>query len=397
MLLTATVGLGAVLNVGTGAATIKQISSSLGRTAGRDVEHAVRSSLAIAVAGGGLLATLIFAAFWFTGDALFQKMGDQSLVRLTGAVAALLCWIEQIDNVFASALKGGEQFGPAARIEIGSKTVQIFGAVCAVLIWESLEALYVSLVLSTMVRLLAKSWASRRTLALTSFQPDFTNLTDILQYAKWGWLQGAGGLLFGIADRMLVGSFLGAPSLAHYSVATQLAQQIHALSAAGLSVIFPNVSRKLAQDADFSLKRIAVLTVAGNVITSGILALGLLIFGRTILKLWLGEAEAEATAELLWYLTIAYWFLAINVAPHFILLAVGRMRFVAMSNLTAGLVSLATMFALAQSYGLTGIALARIVYGMIILVNCLPLIECIWRRRGEAFGKTGQEPAVEGI
>ena len=397
MLLTATVGFGTILNGGTGAATIKRVSAGQGRADGGDVERVIRSSLAIALVGGGLLAALIFVVFWLAGDTFFQKMGDQSIVRLTGGAAALLAWIEQTDNVFASALKGAEQFGRAARIEMTSNTVQIVAAVLTVSAWGSVAALYAALVLVAVTRLIAKAWMARRLLDLSSLWPTFANGADILHYAKWGWLQGIGGLFFGIADRLLVGSFLGAASLAHYSVASQLAQQIHALSAAGLSVLFPKVSRKLEGDANFSLWRITKLTMAGNFIASGALALVLLIFGRQILSRWLGEAGAEASTEVLWYLTIAYWLLAINVVPHFILLGVGRMRFVAVSNLAAGVVLLIVMFVLVQPYGLVGIGVARIVYGVIILVNCFSLIEYLWRKRAEFAAKTSTKSSVEGI
>ena len=383
MLLTATVSFGAVLNVGTGAATIKQVSAGLGRADGGAIERVVRSSLAIALIGGGLLAALIFVVFWFAGDTFFEKMGDRSLVRLTGAVAALLAWIEQIDNVFASALKGAEQFGRAARIEMISKTAQIFAAVLAVAMWGSMTALYAALVLVAIARLIVKSWISWRALPLSSLRPSFANLGYMLHFAKWGWLQGVGGLLFGIADRLLVGSFLGAASLAHYSVASQLAQQIHALSAAGLSVLFPKVSRRLEADASLSLWRLTKLTLAGNLFASSTLALVLLIFGRNILSLWLGEAEAEASAEVLWYLTIAFWLLANNVVPHYILLGIGRVRFVAMSNLVAGGISLTVMYLLVQSNGMLGVAAARITYGAVILINFLSLIEYLLREKDE--------------
>ena len=46
---------------------------------------------------------------------------------------------------------------------------------------------------------------------------------EMLHFAKWGWVQGVGSLVFGVADRLFVGSFLGATSLAFYSVASQLA------------------------------------------------------------------------------------------------------------------------------------------------------------------------------
>jgi O-antigen/teichoic acid export membrane protein len=381
MLLTATVGFGSFLNVGTGAATIKQVSASYGRADRESVGNVVRASLAIALIGGGALATIIVLVFGAAGGLLFAKMGDQSLVLLTGSVAALLAVIEQVDNVFASALKGAERFGHAARIEIVSKTAQILAALLAVFMWGGLAALYAALVVVAMMRLVAKSWLVIRLLGVSSLRPSFANVPDTLHFAKWGWVQGVGGLFFGIADRMLIGSFMGAASLAHYSVATQLAQQIHALSAAGFSVIFPKISRKLEGDANFSLSRITKLTMAGNFLASGILALGLLIFGRQVLTLWLGEAAAEASTDVLWYLTVAYWLLAMNVVPHFILLGAGRIRFVAMSNLVAGVVSLSAMYLLVLHYGLVGVGIARIAYGAITLVTFVALFEYIWARK----------------
>ena len=382
MLLTATIGFGAVLNVGTGAATIKQVSAGLGRADGGAIERVVRSSLAISLVGGGLLAALIFVVFWFAGDTFFEKMGDRSLVRLTGAVAALLAWIEQIDNVFASALKGAEQFGRAARVEMASKTVQVFAAVLAVAMWGSMTALYAALVLVAIARLLAKSWVARRSLHLSSLRPTFANSGDILHYAKWGWLQGVGGLLFGIADRLLVGSMLGAVSLAHYSVASQLAQQIHALAAAGLGVLFPRISRKLAgNNTNFPLWRITKLAMLGNFIASSGLALGLLIFGRKILSLWLGAAEAEASAEVLWYLTIAYWLLAINAAPYYILLGVGKVRFIGISCIISGIVAAFVTYSAIADVGLTGAALGRGVYAILTMVLIYPLTQIIMQER----------------
>ena len=381
MLLTATIGFGAVLNVGTGAATIKQVSAGRGRVDGGDVERVVRSSLAIALIGGGLLAALIFVVFWFAGDTFFEKMGDRSLVRLTGAVAALLAWVEQIDNVFASALKGAEQFGRASRIEMVSKTAQIFAAILVVAMLGTMTALYAALVLVAIARLVAKSWMVRRSLALLSLRPSFANMADILHYAKWGWLQGVGGIMFGIADRLLVGSLLGAASLAHYSVATQLAQQVHALSAASLSVLFPKVSRKLEGDANFSLWRITKLTMLGNLIASSALALGLLIFGREILSIWLGEVAAEASAEVLWYLTIAYWLLAINVVPYYILLGVGKVRFIGITCIISGVVAVFVTYAAIEVVGLTGAAFGRGVYALLTMVLLYPLAQLIIQER----------------
>lgn len=291
----------------------------------------------------------------------------------------LLAWIEQLDNVFASALKGAEQFGRAARIEMASKTVQVVATLLAVAIWGSMAALYTALLLVAAARLVAKFFIVKSYFDLVTVRPTFANLADILRYAKWGWLQGVGGLLFLVADRLLVGSFLGATSLAYYSVASQLAQQIHSLSAAGLSVLFPKVSRKIEGDPSFSIRRITAITITGNCLVSSTLALLLLIFGQNVLSLWLGKVAASESAEILWYLTIAYWILAVNVVPHFVLLGLGEMRFIAISNLAAGVVSVAVMYFLLPSQGLEGVGLARIAYAAVSLIAFVPFVSFLWR------------------
>lgn len=397
MLLTATVGFGGILSAGTGAAVIKAVSAGFGRAKAEDVERAIRSSLVIAFVSGGVMTGFILAVFLVAGETLFDKMGERSIVTLTGAGAAALAWMEQIENVFVSALKGGERFGEAAIIEMVGKTIHIVAALVAVIVWQSLVALYSAIIFVAIVRLGAKAWATKTFLGLSSLRPASVHIPDVIRFAGWGWLQGAGGVFFSVADRMLIGSVLGAASLAHYSIATQLAQQIHGLAGAALSVVFPKLSRRLSEDKQFSLRRVTKLTIGANILASTVLALGLLVFGRSILSIWLGEKEAEASTELLWYLSVAYWLLAINVAPHFILLGAGRMRFVAMSNFVAGAASLASMLVLVQSYGVIGIATGRIFYGAIILINCLVLVKHLWREHAEGSPKTEATSFVEAI
>ena len=379
MLLTATVGFSAFLSTGTGAATIKQISAELGQASRVPVEHVIRSSLTIALVGGAFLAALVLGIFAFAGDILFAKMADHSLLRLTGTTAALLIWIEQIDNVFASTLKGAEHFGPAARVEMSSKAVQLLAAILVLAAGGGMAALYGSLVTVAIGRLIAKVWMVRRCMGVVSLQPSWSKTLILLQYAKWGWLQGAGGLLFGVADRLLVGSLLGPSSLTYYSVASQLAQPIHGVSAAASSVVFPNVSRRHQNDPAFSLRSVTTAPMAGNLLLSSTMLFALLIFGESVLSLWLGEEVADASAPVLRYLSIAYWLLAINVVPHFILLGLGRIRFVAMSNFAAGVVLVVLIYGLLPSQGLPVVGIARIAYGVIIFVNFVPLSGYLWR------------------
>lgn len=381
MLLTATVGFGGVLNTGTGAATIKAVSAGLGRAGGGDAARTVRASLAIAMVAGGALALLVFCVFWFAGSTLLARMGSPALVQLTGAAAALLIWLEQLDNVFSSAMKGAEQFGQAARIEIGAKTAQILAGALVLLWWPALWTLYVALLVVAVLRLLAKMTIARRLLRLSDLRPSLAGTSEIMHFAKWGWLQGVGGILFGVADRMLVGSLLGAASLTYYSIAAQLAMQIHALSAAGVSVIFPKVSRRLEDGNQFSLWRVTKLTAAGNLVLSSTIALMLLLFGPMILRLWIGTDSAGPTAQILPWLVVAYWVLALNVVPYYLLLGMGRIRFVGLTGLASGFLAVIAMYLAIKGLGLLGAPAGRGTYAILSLALIFPLARHLQQER----------------
>jgi len=373
MLLTAIVGLGGVLNTGTGAATIKAVSSRLGQ--GKSVERHIRSSLGIAAIGGGALSLLVIAVFQAGDGKLFGKMGGaEDLVQLTGYAAALLLLLEQMDIVASSALKGAERFANAAQLEVFGKSAQMLMAVAVAWRWPSLEALYLALTIGALVRLGMKLIAVKRVLALNSIAPSMRSAGDLLTLAKWGWLQGVGSVLFGVADRMIIGSMLGATSLAYYSIASQLAMQIHGISAAALSVMFPAVSRRFESPDGVSLWPVARLTAAGNILLSTTLAIALMLAFPWALPLWIGTTASEEVGNLLPWLAGAYWLLALNVVPFYILLGMGRMRFVGLTVLGAGLVGIATVWLTISAYGLAGSPAGRGAYALFSLALILPVI-----------------------
>lgn len=374
MLMMATVSFGGILNFGTGAATIKAVSSVVGKTGGvAGSAGAVRSSLAIALLGGVGLGLLVFGLFWFFGDVVLGEMDSTELLRLTGLVAALLIVIEQVDNVFSSALKGAENFAKAARIEILSKTLQVLLSAVAVGYWPNLDALYWTLVAVALIRVIAKLLVFQSVFSLDNLRPSLRGVHEILQFAKWGWFQGVGNVLFSVADRFLVGSLLGATSLSYYAIASQLAMQVHAASAAGLSVIFPKISRKLESREEFSMWRVMQLTMGGNLVFSTVLAAILVLFGPAILLFWVGAEVAAPTAKVLPWLTIAYWLLALNVVPYYVLLGLGRVRFVSITVVAAGVVGIVvTMLAIPQ-IDVIGAALGRGVYAVLALALFIPL------------------------
>lgn len=373
MMFTATVVFGTVLNIGTGVSVIKQISTVLGQSRPELIEKILQGSLAVALVGGGCLALLITSIFLFVGDSVFAKMGDARSVHLTGYFAALLAWIEQIDNVFASALKGAERFSLAARVEMAAKIGQVLVSVATVMVGGGLLELYINYGLVTLLRLFIKGLITKNNLKISNISPDFSEGIKTIELSKWGWLQGLGGMTFGLADRFIIGSILGATSLAHYSIAMQLAAPIHSVTSAALSIVFPMVSRRQSNDSKLSLNKLSVYILIANVVICSITAGFILIFGNTILSFWLGIGYPQEIEGVLRYLTFAFWILALNITPYNILLGLGKMKSTSVIVIASGAVGLLPIYFGCLWYGLIGATVGKIIFALLALTLFYPL------------------------
>jgi|GEM_PF-348775 len=377
-LLSATISFGAILSIGTGAATVRQVALRLARDDGTGVRLVVRSSLGLALAGGLAAAAAVVAVFGFGGTTLLGKMAAGGATLATGLTAAAIVAIEQLENVFTSALRGGERFKVIARVELIVRSAQVLAAVGAVWAFGTLEALFAALILTALVRLGVKALVVARWLHLDVTMPSLRLWRSVIGDARWGWLQGVGGMMFALADRFIVGSTLGAAALAHYAVASQIAAPLHAFAAAATSVIFPKISAALARGDTERLRDLLRSALALLVAATSAVALLLYLLRFEILTLWLGPAVATASAPSLGWLVLAFWLLAMSVLPHYVLLGMGRMRRVAIANVVAGIAAIVAMSWAVGPWGIVGVAAARCLYGFVLLSNFGPVL-LLWR------------------
>ena len=378
-LLSATISFGAILSIGTGAATVRQVALRLARDDGAGVRLVVRSSLGLGLAGGLAAAAVVAGVFGMGGTTLLGKMAASSATLATGLTAAAIVAIEQLENVFTAALRGGERFKIIARIEMIVRTLQVGAAVGAVWLFGTLGALFAALIVTATIRLFVKALVVTRWLDLGVARPSLELWRSVIGDARWGWLQGIGGMVFGLADRFIVGGVLGAAALAHYSIASQVAQPLHALAAAGTSVIFPKISAALGRGDEARLRRLLSGALTLLFLGATLVAGTIWWFRVELLTLWLGAGPAAASAPALGVLIWAFWMLALAVLPHYVLLGMGQMRFVALANIAAGVLTVIAMAWLVRPYGIVGVASARLLYGGVLLVTFLPLIR-VWRQ-----------------
>jgi O-antigen/teichoic acid export membrane protein len=374
MLLTAVAGLGVVISSGNGAATIKLVSEAIGRSDTQKVSRTVSTGIAVAFVAGAAFAAIVMLCFSLAGPYLFPRMGDPGWILVTGCVAAAIVVAEQADGIFSAALKGAEAFGAIARLEVVTRTMQMAALLAAVLLSAGLPGVYSILLMVALARLAAKAYVVRCVLGLRFSAPSRSSVAEFVALSKWGWVQGLGAILFNSADRFLVGSILGASALSHYAVILMLPQQIHSLSAAAASSVFPRVSRDNARNrAQESVRQLwrPFLALTTFCIVS---AVALIVFRNQIFAIWLHKSlPTDALNSFVWLVT-AYALLALNTLPHFALLGLGHIRYIAIVNVVAGGVALAALLATTNAHGLTGVGLTRLLYAIVALAAVIPIL-----------------------
>ena len=370
MFLMAFTGIGGVAGLGMGSATIREISVLRGKNDLANAAKVVCVAYAVTLLSSLLLVLILFIVAYFFGNQLFGKMGSAEEIKTIFFFAALLITVEQVDTIYTGVIRGMERFDIAAQTEILSKLIIVlFSALVA---WQShkLQILLIVSATLTILRTSLKAYLAGSLLGTKLFLPrwDLPIAKRVLQFGKWTWLQYIGSALFATADRLIIGSSLGANALAQYSVCLQLAQQIHTIPSAAAGFIFPLISRKIAEQ-DQDIKRFSLSATVISSAMSLAIAAPIIYFSKEILTLWVGATMAAQAAYILVGLSISFVILAVNIVPHFVLLGCNNARFIAISNLIAGVASILASLMLIPTIGVTGAIYARTVYGFITLSN----------------------------
>jgi O-antigen/teichoic acid export membrane protein len=379
MLLLTFNGLGGLAGLGMGTAAIKEVSAHRGRGDFLGAADAVRSCLAVTLASSITLSALLIIIGIFAGPALLSKMGDPAIVLHIVVGAAILIALEQIDTVFAGAIRGMERFDISARIEASAKFAMVICALATAWFTHQLEPVIWVTIGVTVLRAAIKAIIAARILSAGPLTPHWNQaqVARVFAFGKWTWTQSIGAAMFATADRMIVGSVLGADALARYSVCLQLAQQIQTIPAAGAQVLFPMISRRMEQGED--VKHFAFKAMFWLTLFAAVLAAPVILFSHLILSLWVGGQIADQASSVLAILAVGFALLAINNVPHFVLLGLDDARSVAWINIGAGLLAVAMSIILIPKIGLIGAASGRMAYASAI---CL-LIAIMIRRLGK--------------
>lgn len=180
-------------------------------------------------------------------------------------------------------------------------------------------------------------------------------------------------------DNLIIGAYLGTSAVAIYTVAMRLSEYHRQLCGQFTGFLFPVIVRfHASRDADALRATLLEGTRLGLGLASGV-ALGLVIFGRDLVGLWMGPGFESAVVPL-YVLALAGILMVAQGPTGNILLGTGRHRLVAGASMAEIGLNVAITVALIGRLGLTGAAVGTAI--PFVLINLFLLIPIACRSVG---------------
>jgi O-antigen/teichoic acid export membrane protein len=394
---TAAVSTGSIIASGFGDANIQYVAGVRASDASA-LLRAVRSMMGINL----VLGTAFALISWTLSPIAAQHLAVADLSLRTTClwslrIASLLMLVRTIESVCISTQRAFERYGAAVRISIAARLLTLAAAV--VLTHFSLGV--VSVMIATAILLVLGTVAQlarlQQLLGAISLLPVFDRkaTSALFSFGIFSWLQAVSVVIFSQVDRLILGVSLGASAVAAYALCVQMAQPIYGIAASGLHFLFPYLSGRRMTVPLAVLKKPILKAFAVNLLLVFVGTAAALLFGKPLLKVWIGAEIARSATVVLAPIVWSFALLGLNVTAYYTLLALGHVRTVTLLNLVGGTVMLLGMVWLLPRFGVHGVAMARLSYGSIALLMYYPLARLLSRTSPGSSPSTGVYPVCE--
>jgi len=351
-----------LFDLGLGRALTRELAEIRGRgeeaAARRLVSTALMAMGCLGVAAGVLLA---LGAEWSVRQ--FGGVPDsREAVRAVYAMALAMPFIIMTSGL-RGVLEADHLFGVVNAIRLPMGIYTFLAPVAVVKYWgNDLGLVAASLTAGRVLAFFAYAWFCRYAISdkASWFPIDRAQLKGLLRSGGWMTVSNVISPLMGYLDRYVIGLTISVAAVTYYSTPYELITKLWIIPGALTPVLFPRFAQASARDPGHGgeLFRRATLFLFVAIYP---IALGIALFSRELLDLWL---NAEFAAQSYWLLQVFTAGILVNCLAHVpftFLQATGRVYTTARIHMLEFPSYVLLLWVAAQSFGLIGAVLAWLV------------------------------------
>ena len=312
----------------------------------------------------GLACSVLLVAFgryilgWFSvPSSSAPEVWRAYLIMSVGFPVAL------VSGLYANLPVAMQRFGVAATVSSVSGLLTISGVVVLVALGHGLAMVMLWSIIVLLVTSAAYHAWMRRTHPWFAFQIrlDYTIIRGLLGFSFLAQLSKSASVVNDQVVRILIGSILGPAAVTYFAVPQRLINGLQALLDKVARVMFPLASQ-LAASNDHETLRQSYLTIAKYLCLLTLpIYLGLALYARELLTLWMGPDFAERGDYVLIFSALSSLFISWTMVPSNIAFGLGKAKINAVFSVLVAIANLTLTYFLSMSHGLAGAATALLI------------------------------------
>ena len=370
----AVINTGAILASGFADANIQQIAVARSTGDSHRVASCVRTTLSIHLLLGTLLALIAYVAAPIMAKSVATAGDELRACRLSLQIGSVCILLRALETVVVSTQRAFERYAESVRISASVRVLSLAVAALLALHGASIPQILAASALLLGIGTLAQFVRLGILVPAGSLLPGYSRDTGraILRLGAFTWLQATGTAVFGQIDRLFVGIAFGAVAVGAYSICMQIAQPIAGTAASAFHFVFPLLART-SGEPQARLARPIVIAFLCNLLLVTLASAALFVFGGHLLRAWTTPVVASAGVSILPAAILASALVGLAVTGVYAMLALGKAAAVVGTTLLGGVAMLISMTWLSHRYGIQGVVISRILFGLGSLAIYIPL------------------------
>lgn len=349
-----------LFDLGLGRATTKHVAERLAQ-GDEEVSHlvvgSVLSQLAFGILGGIAFAA---AAPFFASDVFVipEDMKDEAVMvfRLLGALIPVTLLLLSLRGV----LEAAHRFDLSNAVRVPSSMVSFLIPAIASSRGHTLPVIMALLFVSRVVFCTLSIVAVNRALPTLRWRlpDDWSMLRPLLAFGGWMSISNVVSPLLIYLDRFMLGAFVGLAAVGYYTAPFDGVIRMLIVPGSLVNALFPSISGMQVMGDYEGLKRVFSKAVRNMTLILAVPALVIMVFGPTLLRLWLGDAFAENGGTAVRVLAFGVLMNSLAHVPSSFIVALGRPDINAKFHMIELVIHAPIAWWLITRYGVTGAAIA---------------------------------------
>ena len=348
-----------LFDLGLGRAMTQQLAGMWALGESEKEKFLVSAALSImASLGIGAGVLLALSAVWFV-DHLSGVINRQEIVHAIYAMSVAIPFII-LSSGLRGVLEAKSAFGIVNAIRLPI-SIYTFLAPIAVIRFcgNNLGLIAISLAIGRIIGCVSYAWYCRYSFPILRkwFDVDKYLLKKLLLSGGWMTVSNVISPLIGYLDRFLIGLVISISAVAYYATPNEMIYKLWIIPGSLMAVLFPHFAKLIILDrlhlVDLFRRSIMIIFM-----TIYPISLGIVLFSRDILSLWLGKGFAEHSYHILQIFAFGILVNCLAQAPFTLLQAVGRANTTAKIHAGVFPFYAVILWVWLHSYGLIGAAIA---------------------------------------